>query len=100
VSEEELLAQRLKMIEACLALGMTGWCLWSMIPAHRRQLWRMRVLAVLHGWTGNAARRAGAGSMRAELTSGGMQNYVLPYGLSLARERLGMLYDRTRGVTP
>jgi len=99
VSEEELLAQRLKMIEACLALGMTGWCLWSMIPAHRRQLWRMRGLAVLHGWMGSAARRAGAGSMRAELTSGA-ENYVLPYGLSLARERLGVLYDRARGVTP
>jgi hypothetical protein len=37
--------------------------------------------------------------MRAELTSG-TENYVLPYGLSLARERLGVLYDRTRGVTP
>jgi len=99
MSEEELPVQRLKMIEACLALGMTGWMLWSMVPVHRRQLWRMGLLARLQGWTGSAARRAGAGSMRAELASG-TENYVLPYGLSLLREQLAALYNRTRGITP
>jgi hypothetical protein len=99
VNDEERLAQRLKLIEAAIALGMTAWCLWSMIPQHRRQLWRMRVLAVAHGWTDSAARRTGAASMGVELVTG-QENYVLPYGLALAREQLTVMYDRTRGVTP
>ena len=99
MSDEERLAQRLKLIEATFALAMTGWCLWTMIPQHRRQLWRMRLLAKCQRSTDWAARRAGAGSMRAELASG-QENYTLPYGLSLAREQLTAAYDRARGVTP
>jgi len=99
VSEEEQLAQGAKLIEALLALGMTGWCLWQMIPQHRKQLWRMSLLSRLGRWTGSAARRAGAGSMRAELASG-QENYALPYSLSLWRDWLAAAYDRTRGVTP
>ena len=99
MSDEERLAQRLKLIEAMFALAMTGWCLWLMIPQHRRQLWRMGVLAKCQQSTDWAARRAGAGSMRAELASG-QENYTLPYGLSLAREQLSAAYDRARGVTP
>jgi hypothetical protein len=98
VSEEQL-AQRIKLVEAGAALGLTLWCLWSMIPAHRRQLWRMKMLARLRQWTDTAARRTGAASMQAELDSG-QQNYALPYGLSLARDQLTVAYDRARGVTP
>jgi hypothetical protein len=99
VSDEERLAQRLKLAEAAIALGMTAWCLWSMIPAHRRQLWRMRMLAVAHGWTDSAARRTGAASMGVELACG-REDYVVPYVLSVGRDRLAAWYDRTRGVTP
>jgi hypothetical protein len=98
VSDEERLA-RMKMAEAFIGLGLSLWCLWLMIPQHRRQLWRMRVLAKCQQSTGSAARRAGAGSMRAELASG-QENYALPYGLSLAREQLTAAYDRARGITP
>lgn len=99
MSEEEQLAQRIKLIEAAAGLALSLWCLWTMIPEHRRQLAKMAVVARCQRWTGNAARRAGAASMRAELASG-QQNYVLPYGLSLAREQLAVVYDRARGVTP
>lgn len=98
MSDEEL-AQRVKLAEAALTLGLTLWCLWSMIPQHRRQLARMSLLTRLHRLTGWAARRTGAGSMRAELASG-QENYVLPYSLSLVRDRLAAAYDRARGVTP
>ncbi len=98
-SSDEDLAQRVKLIEAAVSLGLCLWCLWLMIPEHRRKLWRMRVLAGLRQRTDWAARRTGAGSMRAELASG-LENYVLPYGLSLARERLTVLYDRARGIIP
>jgi hypothetical protein len=99
VSDEERLAQRIKLAEAMVGLALTLWCLWSMIPQHRRQQWRMRALLTLGRWTGSAARRTGAASMRAELATG-QENYVLPYGLALAREQLTVMYDRTRGVTP
>jgi len=98
VSDEERLA-RVKALEAAMGLALTLWCLWSMIPQHRRQQWRMRALLTLGRWTGSAARRTGAASMRAELVTG-QENYVLPYGLALAREQLTVMYDRTRGVTP
>jgi hypothetical protein len=99
VSDEERIAQRIKLLEAAIGLGLTLWCLWSMVPLHRRQLWRMGALEMLRQLAGNAARRAGAASMGAELVSG-EQNYALPYTLSLAREQLGRAYDRARGVTP
>ena len=99
MSEQELTAERIKLAEAMVGLGLTLWCLWSMIPQHRRQQWRMRALLTLGRWTGSAARRTGAASMRAELVTG-QENYVLPYGLALAREQLTVMYDRTRGVTP
>ena len=99
MSEQERLTQRIKMLEAAISLGLCLWCLWSMIPAHRRQLARMGALQLLRQAAGSAARRAGAASMGAELVSG-QQNYALPYTLSLAREQLGRAYDRARGVTP
>ena len=99
MSEEERLTQRLKMLEAAISLGLCLWCLWSMIPEHRRQLARMRILLQLRQLAGSGARRAGAASMAAELSTG-QRNYVLPYSLSLVREQLGRAYDRARGVTP
>jgi hypothetical protein len=99
VSDEETIAQRIKLTEAALTLGLTLWCLWLMIPEHRRKLWRMALLDRARRWTGWAARRTGAASMRAELATGA-ENYRLAYGLSLAREWLGAAYDRTRGITP
>ena len=99
MSSDEQVAQRIKLAEAVLTLGMTGWCLWLMVPQHRRLEWRMRMLAGLRRSTDWAARRTAAASMGAELASG-HENYALPYGLSLARDRLTVLYDRARGVTP
>lgn len=98
MSDEEM-AQRIKLIEAAVGLSLSLWCLWQMIPEHRRKLWRMRALARLQRLTGSAARRAGAASMRAELATG-TENYHLAYGLALVRERLAAVYDRTRGITP
>jgi hypothetical protein len=98
VSEEER-AQRIKLAEALLSLGMCLWCLWLMIPEHRRQQWKMQRIDRLRRSTDWAARRAGAGSMRAELATGA-ENYALPYALASLRDRLAAAYDRTRGITP
>jgi hypothetical protein len=98
VSDDQY-ANRLKLLEAAAGLALTAWLLWSMIPDHRRQLWRMGLLSRLHRWTALAARRAAAASMAAELASG-QENYTVPYGLSLLRDRFTTAYERARGVTP
>ena len=98
MSDEERLAQRIKLAEAMAGLCLTGWMLWAMVPEHRRKLWRMTALSTLRRWTDCAARRTGAASMGAEL-SAGVENYALPYSLSLCRDRIGRAYDRARGIT-
>jgi hypothetical protein len=90
---------KLRLLETAAALSLTAWCLWSVIPDHRRQLWRMSLLSRLHKWTAAAARRTAAASMAAELASG-QENYSVPYSLSLLRDRLTVAYGRARGVTP
>jgi hypothetical protein len=96
---DDRLAQRIKLLEAATGLSLTAWCLWMMVPQHRRQLWTMSLLSRLNRWTDLAARRTGAASMGAELASG-QENYAVPYGLSLLRDRLAAAYGRARGVTP
>ena len=91
--------EQAELVQALLGIGLSLWCLWMMVPQHRRQLARMRTLNSLRKWTDWAARRAGAASMRAELATG-QENYHLTLALSMARDRLAAAYDRTRGVTP
>lgn len=91
--------EQAELIQALIGIALSLWCLWLTVPEHRRKEWRMRFLASLRRSTGSAARHAGAAGMQAELASG-QQNYVLPYSLSLLRDRLAAAYDRTRGVTP
>lgn len=93
--ERDPLARRLRLIEALLSLALALWCLWSMIPEHRRQLLKMAMVARAERVTGAAARRAGAASMGAELVTG-QQNYSLAYALSLARDDLSRIYERVR----
>jgi hypothetical protein len=98
VSDDQY-ANRIKLLEAAAGLGLSAWCLWTVIPEHRRQLWRMGLLSRLHRWTAVAARRTAVASMGAELASG-QENYTVPYSLSLLRDRLTVAYGRARGVTP
>jgi hypothetical protein len=71
--------------------------IWLMIPAHRRQLARMRLLLAARTAADRCARRAGAAAIRAELTTG-CENYALPYSLSRLREFLMTAYDKTRSI--
>lgn len=97
--EEERLAAVLQAIEAVLGLALSLWCLWTMIPEHRRQLARMRLIMGAQTMTADFARRTGAASMRAELATG-QSSYWAPYALSLTRDWLGEAYERARGITP
>lgn len=89
----------LEVIERVLSMSLAGWMLWTMTPEHQRQALKMRLLSRAQMVTGRAASLTAAGSMRAELAHG-LDNYALPYVLSLGREALGRAYDRARSVTP
>lgn len=97
--EEERLAAILQAAEAVLGLALSLWCLWTMIPEHRRQLALMRLIMGAQMMTAGLARRTGAASMRAELATG-QRSYWAPYLLSVTRDRLGDAYERARGVAP
>lgn len=99
MADQDPMTARLKLIEVLMGLALTFWCLWTMVPEHRRQLLKMSVVLRAERAAGRAARRAGALSMGAELVTG-QQNYSLAYGLSLLREQLVIMYDQARGVTP
>jgi hypothetical protein len=90
--------QRVRLIVALLSLAYTIWITWSlMVPQHRRQLLRMRLLLLSRTAADRAARLAGAAAMRAELATGS-RNYALPYTLSRTREWLKTAYDKTRSI--
>ena len=96
--DEEQATAWLQAAEAILGLVVSLWCLWLMIPEHRRQLGIMRLIMGAQTMTAGLARRTGAASMRAELATG-QSSYWAPYALSLARDGLGRAYDRARGIT-
>lgn len=89
----------LEALQQALSMSLAGWMLWTMVPEHQRQAFKMRILLTGQKIAGKGASLTAAASMRAELTSG-LDNYALPYVLSLARELLGRAYDRARSVTP
>src|SRR5579859_2203353 len=97
--DQDEMTARLKLIEAMMGLGLTMWCLWLMIPEHRRQLLKMGMIARAERAARAAAHRAGVPAMGFELATG-QRNYTLPYVLSLLSDRLAASYERARGVTP
>ena len=70
-----------------------------LIPEHRRQMARLRLLRLCGQATSRLARRTAATSMAYELATG-EQIYDLPYLLSLWRLALDRAYERARDVTP
>lgn len=74
------------------------WVMWHLLlPEHRRQQIRLRLLRSSARVTNRLARRAGAASLRNEALTG-VADYGLPYRLSLARVRLEAAYENARGV--
>jgi len=71
---------------------------WYLLPEHRRQQMKLRLLRSCGQATRALARRTGAASLRHEALTG-VADYALPYRLSLARERFDAAYDRARAAT-
>lgn len=73
------------------------WAMWHLIPEHRRQIMRLRLLRSSAQGMSRLARLTGAASMGRELATG-EQLYGVPYRLSLARLAAERAYDRARGA--
>lgn len=95
MNEDEPGGRRLRMISALLGLVYSLMMLWCLIPAHQRQLIRMRLIAGTREGANRCARRAGDSSMAAELRTGA-RLYQVPYTLARLRDRLGDAYERER----
>lgn len=87
-------ALRLNLIMVLASLAYLGW---TMTPPHTRQLWAMQTTAWARKALTSCARHAGRAAMTREL-QGDEPAYELPYLLSLARDRLGALYDHMRPI--
>lgn len=101
-SSDEDQAARLRLIEAAISLGLSAWMVWQvMVPKHAKQLFLMKAIHLAKTGAGRLASLTGAASMGAELASGREPDgaYVIPLGLSTARDWLGKAYDRARGAT-
>lgn len=86
---------RLRAAYLTLCILYLLWMAVLMVPEHRRQAWKLRLLRSCSRATSRLARRAGAASMGAELDGGG-EAYGVPLLLSLCRERLDRAYNSTR----
>jgi hypothetical protein len=94
--DEDRLALRLQLAEAGLGLAISLWLLWTMVPEHRRQELKMRLLTIAQQMSQASARRIGEVSMGIELATG-EQAYQVPLFLSRCSEAIGRAY---RGMTP
>lgn len=95
MSDPDAMERRARMIAAMCGLAYSTFLLWTLIPAHQRQLLKMRALAASSTAAGKCARRAGAASMGAELRTG-WRLYAVPAVLSRLRDRLARAYDAER----
>lgn len=101
-SSDQEQAARLKLLEALLSLFLSAWMVWQvMVPKHAKQLLLMKVIHLARTAAAKAASLTGEASMGAELASGREPDggYLIPHGLSKARDWLGKAYDRARGTT-
>lgn len=95
MSDTEAMERRARLIAALAGLAYSTVLAWSMLPAHQRQLIRMRITARTSSAAGKCARRAGVASMGAELRTG-WRLYTVPELLSRTRDRLKRAYDAER----
>jgi hypothetical protein len=95
MEDEDRLARRLKLAAEALGLVYAIWMIWLMVPEHRRKLAIMRAMAVIRNGAGALASRTGTQAMSLEARTG-TENYVVPYGFSLIRDKAGTWYERLR----
>jgi hypothetical protein len=89
----------LNAVYLVLCLMYMAWVMWHLLlPEHRRQAARLRLLRSCARAMSGLARRAGAASLSREAATG-VADYSVPYHLSLARLRFERAYDRARQVT-
>lgn len=92
---EEKLIRRLELAARAISLAYAIWMVWMLIPEHRQKMARMRVMEAIRKSAGRAASRAGAQAISLEARTG-TEAYLLPYGLSVLRDKAAAAYERAR----
>lgn len=93
---EERVQRRLQIATELLGLAYTIYVMWVLlIPEHQRRLVLMRVTEAIRSAAGRAAFRTGHRAMSLEI-SASVENYELPYRLSLVRDRAAVIYEKLR----
>ena len=97
--DEGAAAPRLEMVAQILSLAYAVisilWLIWILVPEHQRRLWAMKAANRTRQVMGTLAFRTGHQAMGLELASS-VENYRLPYLLSVARDRAAAFYNKLR----
>lgn len=93
--QDERLEKITKLLSLAYAMISVLWLLWILIPEHRRRLLMMHAAASLRQTAGRLACRTGHQAMGLELRVS-VENYELPYRLSLVREWAAKVYEKLR----
>jgi len=95
VQEQDSRATRaLNMLGALLGLVYLLWAMWTlMVPEPTRREWRMRIVLSCAQAMRTLGRRAAAGSLTREVSTG-QESYELPLALMLASEWFRGQYER------
>lgn len=94
--EQDSAATRtLNLLGALLGVIYLLWAMWTlMVPEPTRREWKLRTLISCGQVTSRLGRRAAAGCMAREVSTGQV-NYELPYALMAASEWFRGQYERT-----
>lgn len=92
--QDSATTRALNLIGALLGLIYLLWAMWTlMVPEPTRREWLLRITLSCAQVTSRLGRRAAAGSLDREVTTG-QSNYELPLALMLASEWFRARYER------
>lgn len=92
---EDRLIRRLELAAQLLGVGYSLWMVWTLIPEHRQRALLMRAMAAIRSSAARAACLTGAQAISLEARTG-CENYVVPYGFSLIRDKAAAWYEKGR----
>jgi hypothetical protein len=92
--QDSTATRALNLLGALLGLIYLLWAMWAlMVPEPTRRTWKLQTVLWCAQVTSLLGRRAAAGSMAREITTG-QASYELPYALMSASEKLMDSYRR------
>lgn len=94
-STAEKLELAAKLLGLIYALMSVLFLIWTLIPNHQKRLLGMRAMEAIRSSAERLASRTGAQAISLEARTGS-ENYLVPYGLSLLRDKAAVAYEKLR----